>query len=347
VRFPVNCHDVDDRCLAVPSCASPVSPAAVGLLAGAAVAGYGSRRRRGALDAAAAAGEGCFMADTLGLPGFEVLEIVGRGGFGVVYKARQVDFDRLVAVKVLIGEFDERARSRFDRERKALGALSSHPNIVQVYASGRMDDGNPYLVMEFATGGSLADRMTREGPVPWREAGGVGVKIAVALSAAHERGVLHRDVKPENVLFATFGEPMLADFGIAQVVGQTATGTGIITASVQHAAPEVLNGLRPTEASDQYALASTIHAAIAGRAPFVRDTDESLIPMIARISTEAPPDLRAQGVPDGVCAALERALAKDPKDRYQTVDELRMELELVSALPKVARLKPEPEQNGV
>lgn len=114
------------------------------------------------------------MADSLGLEGFDDVEVIGRGGFGVVYRARQVDFDRLVAVKVLTGEFDDKARSRFDRERKALGALSSHPNIVQVHASGLTRDGRPYLVMDFAAGGSLGDRLAHDGPMPWPEAIAMG-----------------------------------------------------------------------------------------------------------------------------------------------------------------------------
>jgi serine/threonine protein kinase len=259
------------------------------------------------------------MPETLGLAGFDEVAVIGRGGFGVVYRARQMDFDRLVAVKVLPGVFDDRARSRFDRERRALGALSSHPNIVQVHSSGLTDDGYPYLVMEFAPGGSLGERIGRDGHLPWAEGATVGAKLADALGVAHDRGVLHRDVKPENVLFSEFGEPMLADFGIAQIAGQTATRTGIVTATLEHAAPEVLQGGRPGQASDQYALASTLFAAIAGRAPFVREDDESFIPLITRTATEPPPDLRSRGVPDGVCATLERGLAKDPDERYPSV----------------------------
>ena len=282
------------------------------------------------------------MPDTLGLPGFDDITVIGRGGFGIVYRARQLDFDRLVAVKVLPGAFDDRARSRFDRERRALGAMSSHPNIVQVHSSGLTDDGYPYLVMEFEPGGSLGDRMTRDGPLAWTEGAGVGAKLADALGAAHDRGVLHRDVKPENILFSAFGEPMLADFGIAQIVGQTATSTGIVTATLEHAAPEVLQGARPTQASDQYSLASTVYAAIAGRAPFVHDDDESFIPLITRTATEPPPDLRSQGVPDPVCAALERGLAKDPDQRYPSVRDLGVSLRAAVGEPPAHPAAPPP-----
>jgi serine/threonine protein kinase len=266
------------------------------------------------------------MPETPELEGFDEIEVVGRGGFGVVYKARQIDFDRLVAIKVLSDVFDDQTRSRFDRERRALGALSSHPNIVQVHASGLTEDGRPYLVMELAPGGSLADRVAREGPLPWHEAAAVGAKLADALDVAHTKGVLHRDIKPENVLFSSFGEPMLADFGIAQMVGQTATRTGIVTASVEHAAPEVLDGKRATQASDQYALASTIFSALTGEAPFVHDGDESMIPMIARMATEPPPDLRPRGIPDTLCTPLERGLAKDDHQRYPTAREFAQAL---------------------
>jgi serine/threonine protein kinase len=284
------------------------------------------------------------MPETLGLAGFDEVAVIGRGGFGVVYRARQLDFDRLVAVKVIPGAFDDRARSRFDRERRSLGALSSHPNIVQVHSSGLTDDGYPYLVMEFAPGGSLGERITRDGQLPWRDGAGVGAKLADALGAAHDRGVLHRDVKPDNVLFSAFGEPMLADFGIAQIAGQTATQTGVVTATLEHAAPEVLQGDRPGPASDQYALASTLFAALTGRAPFVRDDDESFIPLITRTATELPPDLRDHGVPDALSATLERGLAKQPDARYPSVrdfgDELRGAVAEQAAPPSVSASEP-------
>ena len=265
------------------------------------------------------------MAD-LGIPGFEDPVEVGRGAFGVVYRARQTEFDREVAVKVLTGAFNVQAQGRFDRERRAMGALSAHPNIVAVHSAGVTEDGRPYLVMEFAPGGSIADRIERQGPLAWAEATIVGAKLGGALATAHAAGVLHRDVKPENVLISAFGEPMLSDFGIARLVGIPATRSGTVTASVAHAAPEVLEGKRPTEASDVYSLASTVFTLIAGGAPFVRDSDESILPIIARIASEPPPDLRVRGVPDAVCGVLEQAMAKDPSARADSATRFTQEL---------------------
>lgn len=147
-------------------------------------------------------------------------------------------------------------------------------------------------------------------------------------------------MKPDNILFSKYGEPMLADFGIAQITGQTATRTGTVTASVEHAAPEILDGKRPSEASDQYALASTIYAAILGRAPFVHQDDDPMIPMITRMATEPPPDLRPRGVPDGVCAVLERSLAKTPAQRFPKSADLAQALR--AAAPAEAATTPAP-----
>ena len=178
-----------------------------------------------------------------------------EGGFGVVYKAHQTGFERTVALKILpIAAADESARDRFERERMAMGALSSHPNIVTVYGSGFTDDQQPYIVMEFMSRGSLGDRLTKQGAMPWNDAVAATIKVAGALDAAHEAGVLHRDIKPENILVSQYGEPKLGDFGIARIEGANQTRSGVITATMAHAPPEIVEGKRPTEASDVYSL---------------------------------------------------------------------------------------------
>ena len=241
------------------------------------------------------------VASHLGIEGYEDAAVVGRGGYAVVYRARQRSFNRTVAVKVLsVVDLDEAAKRRFDRERAAIGALSGHPNIVTVYDSGFTGAGVPYLAMEYLARGSLADQLSQSGPRRWQDVLALGVRLAGALETAHRMGVLHRDIKPENVLMSNFGEPKLADFGIAHVVGGPETRSGSIELSVLHAPPEVVDGKTASNASDVYGLASTLFTLVHGRPPFFHEDDESLIPLLLRIATaplpelsDAPPSIRA------------------------------------------------------
>lgn len=255
-------------------------------------------------------------AGEIGVSGYDDVRLIGQGGFGNVYKAHQAAFDRLVAIKVLtVGNVSESAQARFDRECRAIGRLSGHPHIVTVYDSGMTAWGRPYIAMDYMAGGSFGDLISRSGPIGWERALGVGVKIAGALHTAHEAGILHRDVKPENILISGYGEPKLADFGISTIPGGYQTRSGVVTASLTHIAPEVLDGARATESSDLYALASTIYTLIAGSPPFVRDEDEGLHAVITRVMRDPIPDLRPQGVPKEMCALLERTTAKSPEER--------------------------------
>ena len=265
----------------------------------------------------------------LGVPGCEHAVEIGRGGFGAVYRAWQPEFGRTVAVKVL-GQagIEGEARRRLARELRAMGALSGHPHIVTVHSAGFTGMGNPYLVMGFEPSGTLADRLRRSGPMPWEEAVLAGIRISGALETAHRAELLHRDVKPENVLLSAFGEPKLADFGVAQLQGAAATRGDALVASIPHAAPELLGGGRPSVASDVYALASTVYTLIRGRPAFAGDAagDPDSLAMIARIGTRPVPDLRSSGVPEALCEVLERAMAKSPEDRPRSALELGLEL---------------------
>jgi serine/threonine protein kinase len=259
--------------------------------------------------------------------GYLELREVGRGGFGIVYRALQVEFNRTVALKVLTNVSDDPgARARFERECLAMGSLSGHPNIVTVYAAGYTVDGRPYIAMEYLPGGTLAERLAGRG-ISWSEAATIGIKICGALQRAHDSGVLHRDVKPENVLVSAYDEPKLADFGIARLHGGYETRSGIVTATFVHAAPELLEGKPPSAASDVYSLASTLYSLITGHPPFVIEDEDTLPAVIARIATQPPPDLRDRGVPDPVCVALEHALAKDPAARTPTAGAFGSELQ--------------------
>ncbi len=253
------------------------------------------------------------MTADLGIPGISDASKIGQGSFGAVYRARQDAVDRTVAVKVLIGAaLDDDDRRRFERECRALGALSGHSHIVAIFDSGVTAQGRPYLVMDYLPGGTLAQRLDREGPLAWEAVAELGVKLAGALASAHDAGVLHRDVKPENILISGYGEPQLVDFGIARLRAGSATDQPAISASLAHAAPEVLAGERAEPAADVYSLASTLYMLLAGHAPFARATDETFHPMLARMHAEDPPDLRAAGVPDAMWEALSAALAKEP-----------------------------------
>lgn len=262
----------------------------------------------------------------LGIEGFEGAVEVGRGGFAVVYRARQPALNRQVAIKVL-APADTTNQRRFEREGWAMGTLSGHPNIVNVLETGITSAGQPYIVMTYLAHGSLADRVGGEGALPWPEVCRIGVKLAGALEAAHRSGTLHRDVKPENVLLSDYGEPLLSDFGIARVEGHAATTEAGLTASVAHAAPELLDGDQPSVACDVYALGSTLFTLLSGRAPFARREGEQLVGQAMRIATEPVDDLRPRGVPSALCRVVEQAMAKDPAERQPSALELGRQLQ--------------------
>ncbi|MGI9599497.1 MAG: serine/threonine-protein kinase [Acidimicrobiales bacterium] len=262
----------------------------------------------------------------LAIPGVVDATEIGRGGFGVVYRATESDLGRDVAVKVLSGELDERTRTRFERERRAMGALSSHPNIITIFRSGVAEGGALYLVMEYLPGGSLAEHIAANGPAAWDDTLRIGVELCGALESAHRAGVLHRDVKPGNIMMDSLGRSKLGDFGIARLDGSPETKSAVITASVAHAPPEVIAGDKPDERSDVYSLASTLFELASGSPAFVRPTDESMIPMFARIVNEPAPDLRQRGVPDGLASVLEKAMSKQAEHRHGSAAEFGREL---------------------
>lgn len=264
----------------------------------------------------------------LGIPGFRGAVEVGRGGFGIVYRAYQPKLNRTVAIKILSGAgIDTKTKERFERELTAMGTLSAQPNIMTVYDAGFTEFGHPYIVMEYTPAGSLAEVMATRGAFSAQETVSIGARMAEALASAHAASILHRDLKPENIMVSPYGEPLLSDFGIARMMSGPATRTGSVTASLDHAAPEVLEGKKPTEASDIYSLASSLYGLVAGIAPFRKDTDESLAPMITRIMTTDVAALDEAVIPAAIFAELKRAMSKDPKERHgsasQFADALR------------------------
>ena len=237
------------------------------------------------------------IASELAAAGFTEAVEVGRGGGGVVYRCYQKSLGRSVAIKVLTSDLDEDERERFLREGYAMGALSGHPNIVNILQVGVTDSNRPFIVMPYHAVNSLAHRVHREGRIAWPEALHIGVKLCGALETAHRTGTLHRDIKPANVLVNDYGEPQLSDFGTARIAGGYKTVTGFFTGTLSYTAPEVLGGKPPTVAADVYSLGATIYALIAGSPPHERNTDEELIAHYLRITSTPVPDLRPAGNP--------------------------------------------------
>ncbi|OBC02907.1 protein kinase [Mycobacterium sp. 852013-50091_SCH5140682] len=253
---------------------------------------------------------------------------VGRGGAGVVYRCHQTSLARSVAIKVLMSDLDQDNRERFLREGLAMGKLSGHPNIENILQVGMTDSNRPYIVMPYHQAGSLAQRLHRVGRIAWPDALRIGVKLCGALETAHRAGTLHRDIKPGNVLVNDYGEPQLSDFGIARIVGGYETATGFFTGTIAFTAPEVLAGSPPTAVSDVYSLGATIYALIAGTAAHERKGDEDLIAHYLRISSTPVPDMRPQGIPADVCAAIEKAMSLDPTQRHPSAADFGREMQL-------------------
>ncbi len=232
--------------------------------------------------------------------GFDGIEEIGRGGFGVVYRCAQPQLDRSVAVKVLTNDLDPDNLDRFMREQRAMGRLSGHPHIVTVLQVGTTLSGRPFIVMPYHGKGSLWSRVSGRGPQDWRDVLSIGVKLAGALEAAHHAGILHRDVKPGNVLLTDYGEPQLTDFGLARIAGGFETRAGVVIGSPAFIAPELLEGATPTTASDVFSLGATLFCALTGHPPMGRPVPELL---------------RERGLPDDVIAVIELAMTRDPSGR--------------------------------
>lgn len=269
------------------------------------------------------------LAKELEPKGFENAVTVGRGGFGVVLRCRQRSLARTVAVKVLTTDLSPDNLQRFLREQLAMGRLSGHPNIVTIHHYGTTSGGRPFIVMPFHRQGSLKERIERQGSLDWWDVLSLGVKMCGALETAHRLGTLHRDVKPANILFTDYGEPQLADFGIAHIAGGFETSTGVITGSPAYTAPEVLTGHPPTAAADIYSLSATLFCALTGHAAFERREGERIVAQFLRITRHNVPNLRENGIPDDVSTAIEHAMAIAPRDRPATVLEFGNQLRAV------------------
>ena len=256
---------------------------------------------------------------------YELDSVLGQGGTARVHRGRDRQLGRPVAVKILASPFDrDRAFvERFRREARAAAGLS-HPNIVAVFDTGS-DGGTDYIVTELVEGETLAERIRRAGSLPPDEAVAIGVDVARALDAAHERGVVHRDVKPGNVMLTPGGGVKVVDFGIAHSAGSdTLTGTGVVLGSAAYLSPEQATGAPADARSDIYALGCVLFEMLTGQPPFRADT--SVATMYRHVNEEPPTPSSVAPVPPGLEAIVMRCLAKDPAQRFATAPELERAL---------------------
>jgi serine/threonine protein kinase len=254
---------------------------------------------------------------------------LGRGGMAEVFSAEDVLLGRRVAVKVMAPHIvgDAQAVARFRREARTVAALS-HPHIVPLFDVGSEGD-NEFLVLELVAGPSLADRLASEGRFSVEEAVTVADQIAAALGAAHERGLVHRDVKPSNVLFSADGHVKVSDFGIARAVAGATTMTAGVQGSVPYVAPEQALGELPDPRSDLYALGCVIFEMVTGRPPFVGDSAVALVGQHLHREAPAPSDL-VPDLPAQLDALVGRLLAKAPPQRPADAATVRRELARVA-----------------
>ncbi len=265
----------------------------------------------------------------LGIDELSRFTVIGTGGFSTVYAAWDEGFRRWVAVK-LLHSLDEAGQRRFAREREIMGQLSSHPNVIMPFRAGYTANGAPFLVMELVEGGSLQDLVDEHGRVPWPDAIDYVLGATTALGYAHDRDILHRDVKPANILLAD-DVPKLTDFGIAAIRESTASQ---VAYTLAHCPPEAFASGRDTrdERSDLYSMASTLYCLLGGRPPFDIDEPDSQHAYMFRIIEHSIPELPPDAAPEQLRAFLRAALAKDPDERPQTAAEFMSELARIRSL---------------
>jgi hypothetical protein len=256
---------------------------------------------------------------------YELGPVLGQGGMARVHQGLDRQLGRQVAIKVLAPPFD-RDRDfveRFRREARAAAGLS-HPNVVAVFDSGS-DDGTHFIVTELVEGETLADRLRRDGPMPPADAVAVAADIARALAAAHTRGLIHRDIKPGNVMLLPDGRVKVVDFGIARAAGSdTLTHTGVVLGSTAYLSPEQAGGQPIDERADLYSLGCVLYEMLTGHVPFRADTP--IATMYRHVNEDAPPPSTIAPVQPELEDVVLRCLEKDPKRRFASAAELEAAL---------------------
>ena len=285
---------------------------------------------------------------------YEILALLGAGGMGEVYRARDMRLNRTVAVKILPTEFaqDAQSRARFEREAKTISQLN-HPHICTLHDVGH-EKGVDYLVMEYLEGETIADRLTK-GPLPLDQTIRYGIQIADALHRAHRQGIVHRDLKPGNIMITKSGAKLL-DFGLAKMVEQTmpplisitneptqrrVTAVGTIFGTFQYMAPEQLKGLEADAGSDIFAFGCTFYEMLTGKRAFDGSTQAAVIASIMH-SEPAPASAISASVPRSIDRLIRKCLEKEPEDRWQNAGDLATDLRWIAEEPAVAPGVPRP-----
>ena len=255
--------------------------------------------------------------------GHRIDAVAGRGGMGVVYRATQTALDRVVALKLIVPELadDPGLRDRFERESR-IAASIDHPNVLPLYYAGEQD-GVLYQAMRYVDGTDLRTLVRAHGALPADRAVAIVVQVAAALDAAHARGLVHRDVKPANVMLTEGDHAYLGDFGLSRRTAsqEASTASGSVVGTFDYVAPEQIRGERVDARADVYALGGVLFTALTGQVPFPRESDEARL--WAHLQAE-PPRLseRAPNLPPELDPVIQRALAKRPEDRYPSAGDL-------------------------
>jgi serine/threonine-protein kinase len=256
---------------------------------------------------------------------YHILELVGEGAMGVVYKARDSVLDRTVAVKVMndaIARQDE-LRTRFLREAQAAASLQ-HPNVVSIYDLGEVD-GHLYIAMEFVQGADLEALMRTHEPLSLQEKLDIAIDVLSGLAYAHKRGIVHRDIKPANIRIAEDGRAKLMDFGVAHLTSSKLTSTGASLGTPVYMSPEQITGGKTTPATDVFAVGAVLYELLTGCKPFDSQTLQGLF---YKILTEKPTPIRESmpGLPSALDHIVEKAMAKDALQRYQSALDMANDL---------------------
>ena len=254
---------------------------------------------------------------------YELIDKIGKGGMGVVYRGKDTVIGRMVAIKMLISDIDvsEETRERFFREARSAGQLT-HRNIIRIYDFGE-ENGRAYIVMELLTGESLASLLGREEKMPLEQQVELMMRMCEGLAFAHARGIVHRDIKPANLFVTADGQLKILDFGVARIASSKLTRSGLIVGTPDYMSPEQVMGTTVDQRSDVFSTGSVCYQLLSGRKPFAA---KRLPEVLNKVMAEAPAPLTDAEAPHELAAVVMKALEKDPNKRHPRMIEMLQSL---------------------